>query len=138
MAHVNWKTRAIGLTKLPHPTNQSQLELALTAEHLVELGESLAEAFAPGGAELRLELPGNWTVYWKIKTGLSRLQLAHPAADHWVATVHLSAEHGARLLESIAKLGNSSDAALIVGQLGAMAPIVNFELVLCVAKTTAT
>ncbi len=131
MAHVNWKSQVLGLTKTAHPTLQSQLELTLTADLLAPLAESLAAAFAPGGAELRLELPQNWTIYWKPKAGLSRLQLAHPQADHWVATVHLSHEHGAKLIDALAGLTTTAE-PLVVSRLGSMAPLVNFELVIAV------
>ena len=129
MAHVNWKTQGIGLTKTAHPTLHNQLELALPADQLAQLAQSLAEAFAPGGAELRLELPQNWTIYWKPKTGLSRLQLAHPLENQWVATVHLTQEHGARLIASLTAMASTAE-PLVVSRLGAMAPLVNFELVI--------
>ncbi|MBI3542371.1 MAG: hypothetical protein HY075_03740 [Deltaproteobacteria bacterium] len=131
MAYLNWKTRpGIKLTRSQHPTRQSQLEVALPPELVAELHAELAAAFAPGGSELKLELPEGWVTYWKLKGGLSRLQLAHPAADQWVATIQLTDAHGAALLAGLQALGAPGGAGFAVGTLGAMAPIVNFELVL--------
>ena len=124
MPHLNWRAKTVTLSRTEHATYQSQLELKLTPELAAELVTELKPALTSGGAELRVDLPENWTVYWKLKGGLSRLQLAHPQSGHWVATVHLTPEHAARLLEALEKL----EGPIAVCALGAVAPLVNFEL----------
>ncbi|MBI3557425.1 MAG: hypothetical protein HY074_14265 [Deltaproteobacteria bacterium] len=49
--------------------------------------------------------------------------------------MNLSADHGARLIEVLAALASGADPA-VVSRLGAMAPLVNFELVIAVALKT--
>lgn len=130
MPYLNWKTSKLGLSRTSHPRFQNQLELSLDAAALQELRNELAAVFSTEGAsqrtELKLELPQNWTLYWKAKEGLSRMQLAHPQTDHWVATVQLSAEVATRLLEALAGSPNQ----ILLSQLGTLASINNLELIL--------
>jgi hypothetical protein len=50
------------------------------------------------GGELRVDLPREWIVFWKPRDGESRLLLAHPQPEEWVATVALSEGDGKELI----------------------------------------
>ena len=128
MPYLNWKTREIRKTIEPHADARSTLALNLSAEERAQLLPMLEEVYAHGGAELRLDLPGEWIIFWKSRESESRLLLAHPQRDEWVATVALESEHGRRLLQRLGELGTGD--ALSISELGAIGSVSNVEIIL--------
>lgn len=131
MPYLNWKAALLKPVRTELPDSRVRLELALPKANAEELLADLKAALAPGGAELKVDLPESWTVYFKAREGLSRLQLAHPQTGEWVATVHLSEAHGQRLLQGLERAGDGrAHPRLVVSELGALGSINNFDLVL--------
>jgi hypothetical protein len=143
MPYLNWKEQKRIKQEIGplapggshEPGDKLRLTLSLESGPLLELLPLLREAFAPGGGELRLDLPRGWIVFWKRREGESRLLLAHPQTDEWVATVALSGEHGASLLERLDRLasvapGASGPGELHLGDLAATGGVSNLELTL--------
>jgi hypothetical protein len=128
MNRIDWKNQNITYTRDTHPKLQNQLSLTLPWTRLEELRIQLQETLTKENEELKVDLPKKWTLYWKMKPGASRLSLAHPAADEWVASLLLSREHGEKLLTALEKLEEGSSLAL--SQLTALGPFSNFELVI--------
>jgi hypothetical protein len=75
--------------------------------------------------ELRLELPNGWAVFWKEREGESRLLIAHPSAEVWVATCALTREHGLTVLERLRE-----GLEITVGEAVPLASISNVEVTL--------
>ena len=98
----DWSSRpGVSLEVGDHPRLQTLLTVTLTQELMVELRTGLERVLTVQEAELRLELPGQWTLYWKARSGSSRVLLAHPEADQWVGTVAWSEDRVSALLESL-------------------------------------
>jgi hypothetical protein len=97
---LDWKAKPERVTRATHPKFQTQLTVKASAGELAELRDELARAVA-GGEELRWELEHGWRIYFKLRAGASRVQLAHPQLYEWVATLSLSQGHFDRLLESL-------------------------------------
>src|SRR4051794_37056919 len=123
MPYLNWKDQT-GLKQeiAGGPGGAGPLRLTLgldsaQASMLLPLLRDVLSEEAPLGSELRVDLPRNWIVFWKKREGESRLLIAHPQTDEWVATAALSAAHGQLLLERFERL--SSGEALSVGELEA-------------------
>jgi len=64
------------------------LRLHLDQPQANELAEAIS-ALGPSN-ELRHTLTAQWTLFWKLREGESRLLLAHPESEHWVATLALT------------------------------------------------
>jgi hypothetical protein len=137
MPYLNWKDP----TRLKHQLKQEiapyeaggdeggrqRLTLSLEGQPLKELLLLLREVFSAGG-ELRLDLPRGWAIFWKKREGESRLLLAHPQHDEWVATCALTAEHGAQAIERLEALGAGQ--RLDLGELAVLGGLSNLELTL--------
>lgn len=105
MPLLNWGSQSsVQAQTLSHPRYQTQLSLSIGASDRDELVQLLEEVFAQPGSELRLELPLRWTIYWKVREGDSRLLLAHPDHETWVASVSLNEMHASRLLTALREL----------------------------------
>lgn len=139
MPYLNWKDHLparlkpgigpLGAGEHQGSSDKLRMTLAFEAELLGELLPRLREAFgAPGATELRLDLPRNWIVFWKKREGESRLLLAHPQADEWVATVALTAEDGRLLVERLETMVAGQSVSL--GELAATGNVSNLELTL--------
>jgi len=128
MPYLNWKNRDVRKSIEPHADARSTLTLALSVEERAELLPFLEEVYLRGGSELRLDLPGEWIVFWKTRDSESRLLLAHPQHEEWVATVALDADHGHRLVERLSEL--QAGDALPVTELGAIGAVSNVEIIL--------
>jgi hypothetical protein len=78
------------------------------------LAQALTELFADGApaAELRVDLPKGWILFWKPRPGESRLLLSHPAKDEYVATAALLPEHGRRFAAKVAGLAPGASATV--------------------------
>ncbi len=104
----DWSSRpGVSLEMGEHPRLQTLLTVTLTQTLVVELRSELERVLRVQEAELRLELPGKWTLYWKARSGSSRVLLAHPEADQWVGTVAWSEERVSDLLEALNPSGLS-------------------------------
>lgn len=84
-----------------HPRLQTLLTLRLSADLWGALHTELERVLRVQEAELRLELPGKWTLYWKARSGSSRVLLAHPETDQWVGTVAWSEDRVSSLIEAL-------------------------------------
>lgn len=126
MSYLNWTDKPIRQTVEPYSSFQTHLKLELKASEILTLSSSLESVFVHQGAELRLELPQSWLLFWKIREEGSRILLAHPEAEHWVATIALSSEFGTKLLGAlkILKVGQT----LCLSQLGSLSSFSNLEI----------
>ncbi len=119
MPYLNWKNAApTQLEQDVRPSASSgserefQLRLQLSGELLQELIPQLEEIFDQQGPELRVDLPREWIVFWKLRIGESRLLMAHPQPDEWVSTLALSAVHGKRVIEALQALSSGETVSL--------------------------
>lgn len=96
MAYLNWKDRNVtARVEVLNPdsaTEKLALEMGLDHALVNELELALSE-LKESAAELRVDLPNGWTLFWKLKTSGSRLLMAHPEETVWVATFALEKEH---------------------------------------------
>lgn len=135
MAHLNWTTKDLKACKSAHPLRQTALNLTLSTDERDELARNLrALAGAPEESineELRVDLtvsgvkPEKWTLYWKIKIGLSKLSLAHPQEHEWVASLALARGHAVQIADAM-----WSGAQVAVGDGASLASFSNFELII--------
>jgi hypothetical protein len=128
MPYLNWKEREIRKHLDPHADARSTLTLNLSDENRGQILPFLEEIFFRGGSELRLDLPDNWIVFWKSRDGESRLLLAHPQKDEWVATAALEMEHGRRVVESLRRLGPGD--AFSISEHGSIGSVSNVEILI--------
>src|SRR3954463_4939198 len=100
MPYLNWKSSPLKQEVKPRPNRPGEpvvmgsgadsmsMELEISAEALAaELLPSLKGTFEEGGGELRVDLPQEWSLFWKLREGESRALIAHPAKDQWVGTL---------------------------------------------------
>ena len=101
------------------------LDLSRLADSDVLL-QSLEDLMGRPHSELRLSLPKNWTVFWKLRhEGESRLLAAHPEENTWVGTVSFASELMERVIHF---LKTRESEALLLSELGVMSSISNFDL----------
>jgi hypothetical protein len=147
MPYLDWKALTpeqlrqevgpIGASSQEDPRTAEHMRMTLSAapDQLAELARLLGESLDPEArGELRLELPRGWLVFWKKREGESRLLMAHPQQDEWVATVALAAAPATGLVEQVQRLASSGDApSLSLSSLPApdgWGSVSNLELVL--------
>lgn len=128
MPFLNFLERAIAVEMAPHPKLQTVVTMVFesreAAEHAQGL-EGLLAPEAPTSAELRVDYPQGFTVFWKLRDGESRFFLAHPEKEAWVATLALSRDH----LEAIAKAFHGSAAdPLDLSTLSVVSKMSNVEI----------
>jgi hypothetical protein len=135
MPYLNWKDESALRQEISPVAPGSvpgsgpmRLVLGLGASHVAALLSLLQEVLGEGGGELRVDLPRNWIVFWKLREGGSRLLVAHPQPDEWVATIALSPEHAQLLLGELRGLEVGSSFAL--SELEATGTVSNLELTL--------
>lgn len=119
----------------PRTAEHVCMTLTVATEQLAILAAQLRDSFDPESrGELRLELPRGWIVFWKKREGESRLLMAHPQKDQWVATAALAAVPATGLIEGVERLASSRDASpLSLSSLSApdgWGSVSNLELVL--------
>jgi hypothetical protein len=99
---------------------RSQMDFNFTGDEVQLLIPYLEEIFvratAGSGRELRMDLSGGWTVFWKSRESGSRLLLAHPEHQEWVATVALEPALGQKLVERLKEL--NAGQSLTIHELG--------------------
>lgn len=111
MPYLNWREQTLSQTATPHPADAERMvvSLALTPTQVQALVESLQNIFTEGStAELRLDLPNQWVIFWKQREGESRLLIAHPQAEEWVTTAALLHEHACLLLNRLRDLASQT------------------------------
>ena len=128
MPYLNFAEKKIELKKFPHPRFETQLAMQIGATELAVLKDGLSNLLLsenPERVELRLDLPTKWTLFWKLREGETRMLLAHPEEDSWVATLAMTRNHCEAIIGAFSKL---SDVPQILSQLGTTSRISNFEL----------
>jgi hypothetical protein len=132
MPYLNWKEREIQKSMAPSSSSPSTLSLTLTPRERAEIVPFLEEIYVRGGSELRLDLPGQWILFWKSRESESRLLLAHPQKDEWVTTIALEKEHGLRIIERLRSADSASAGdAFSISELGVVGQVSNVEVILC-------
>jgi hypothetical protein len=130
MPYLNWKERSTAHSMRPLPVGshegRSQMDLGFNAEEISLLVPHLEEIFLSGGFELRMDLSDGWTVFWKSRESGSRLLLAHPEHQEWVATVALELGLGVKLIERLKAL--KSEQSFSIHELGAESGIEFYSL----------
>jgi hypothetical protein len=121
---MNWKNLKLAQTMSPHPTRESELLLRFNPADRDQLVQLLEETFLHGAGELRIDLPENWLIFWKLRERESRLLLAHPQENEWVATVALESAHAQATLDSLKSL-KAGDTFKIseIGQTGSVSNV---------------
>ena len=110
------------------------LRMAISSDLATQLITALESAWVPSEPtgtyppELRLDLPSNWSIFWKARDGESRLLLAKPELDHWVATIAVGREDVLPLLERLKARAGETDFA----QELSLHRVSNFNLLLTV------
>lgn len=112
------------------PPRPILLRLTLGPKALEELVLRLEELQAPPAAELRVDLPEGWILFWKKREEESRLLIAHPQPGEWVATAALEPGHGSRLIAALRRLGKGDSHP--VSQGGRIGKVSNLEIVIAV------
>ena len=135
MPYLNFSEKPIELHKSAHPRFETQLAMQIAGAELMVLQEGLSNLLLsdnPERVELRVDLPSKWTIFWKLREGETRLLLAHPEEDAWVATVSMTREHCEAIIDAFSKL---SDVPEVLSQLGATSRISNFDLTVSLLGT---
>lgn len=106
-------------------------ELMLTLDQVAfsSLNEVLSACLKESAFELRLDLPKQWTLYWKIRPDASRLLLSHPDSDVWVGTIALTASHGDAFLDALSRL-EKSESQISLADFGSVDGPSNLDVVL--------
>ncbi len=126
MAYLNWTDQQGVRTEISeHPKWSQELRLSLIPERYQQLSSLLRETFAQEGAELRMDLPDKWTLFWKVRESESRIFLAHPEKDEWVANVSLESPHAWKLVEA---LEGKAAVELSVAGLGVIHRMINLDV----------
>lgn len=136
MPYLNWKEPGdrVHAEIRSHAKRGHELVLRLSSSGAAELAASLRPVFSEPGTELRLDLPREWIVFWKLRDGESRLLLAHPQEDEWVTTVALEPSAARKVLEAMTSSGAGT--MLVFGQLFAIGSFSNVEVVLEIGLET--
>jgi hypothetical protein len=104
---------------------EQELTLTLNCEQAHELGRLLSSSFSES-EELRVDLPLNWAIFWKLRDDESRLLMAHPQENEWVATAALESSHAGALTERL--LGAQTGLVFAISEIGSVGGISNVEL----------
>lgn len=116
-----------GIEVQPHLTLQTRLIVTLSSEARDFLLENFSAFLSDPAMELKIELPSNWTLYFKCKRGQARLFLAKPQAGVWVGSAEIDPEHGERVRQAIAAL--TVGAVYSIAESEAVHPLSNLDLV---------
>ncbi len=129
MPYLNWKEVRILQSVEELPSGALMWKLSMSEIDLGVLIPHLEEIFLRAGGELRVGLPDEWAIFWKMNESGSRLLIAHPDERKWVATLALDQEHASLLLEKLKGLQAGQE--LRVSEWGGdVHPVSNLELVL--------
>lgn len=126
MLYLNWIESSICIEITSHPTLQTQLKIKVGQNELTDLLASLEETFLKQAGELRVQLPQNWVLYWKLREEGSRALLAHPEPEEWVGTIALELALAQKLFLSLKNL--KSGQSFYLSQVGILGSVSNLEL----------
>ena len=95
MAFLSWQSESVELSLNYEPSGigaqASRLEIRAPQALRDEFFAAFSEIRSGARSELRVDLPQGYSVFVKLKTsGLSRLLIAHPEENEWVATLMLA------------------------------------------------
>lgn len=93
MAFLNFTARPIQIEKTSHPLYKTHFKMRIAPPEREEIISKLRDLTENVGSELRVDFPGEVTFFWKLREEESRLLLAHPEKEVWVATLALTHEH---------------------------------------------
>jgi hypothetical protein len=124
MAFLNFTGRSIQIEKLAHPVYKTHLQISVAATERTEIVAQLRELTEKTGSELRVDFPGEVTFFWKLRDEESRLLLAHPEKDVWVATLALTPPHLDHLLTAMDQL----DAPIFLSEFKRLGKLSNLEV----------
>jgi hypothetical protein len=125
MPFLNWKESPIQQTVDSLDSGAIRWSIAIKKRELEDLIAGLGEILAGTAngaseevspAELRLSLPGDSAIFWKLSSSGSKLLMARPEVDRWVATLALEQGHMGRVLDRLKLL--SEGQFLEVGKMG--------------------
>lgn len=132
MPYLNWRNaqieQEVRTSGESGEAREFQLSLKLSGELLQELVPQLDEIFEQNGPELRIDLPQEWLMFWKLRTGESRVLMAHPQPDEWVSTMALNAVHGKKLIEALKAL--SVGQTVSIENLGSVGSVSNVDVLI--------
>ncbi len=97
-----------------HASLETQVCITIGPDLMLSLRTELERVLRTSESELRLTLPGNWTLYWKARSGESRVLLAHPDKDQWVATIAWSESQVETLLQAMVLEGAAGSVSEVV------------------------
>ncbi len=104
------------------------MSLELGVDSLREdLLPALRNTFQAAGGELRLDLPQEWSLFWKLKDGETRVLVAHPATGQWVGTLALERSFADQLILKLESA--AAGESLRVGSIGPVSGVSNLDLV---------
>jgi hypothetical protein len=135
MPYLNWKnstpqqlSQEVLSAQASGSSREFQLSLKLGSELLQELIPVLEDIYDQNGPELRIDLPNEWILFWKLRTGESRLLMAHPQADEWVSTLALNSVHGKKMIGALKAL--SAGQSVSIETLGSVGSVSNVEVLM--------
>jgi hypothetical protein len=128
MPYLNWRDAPVQSEVIHSEDGVARLKLRVPADLRSALLNLLKETFREGAGELRLDLPRNWAFFWKLRDEESRILIAHPQQDEWVATFALEPAHAIAFLERFDQLTVSQ--SILLSSLGPCGPISNTDLTL--------
>jgi len=115
---MDWKAKqpdALNLQRDDHPEREHLLVIRMDSAHWGEWIRTLTELLSDPNpsAELKSEWPGGWTIYWKNRDDDSRVLLAHPDENLWVATIAWKRDAAGSLLEALLRLSPGERLSLL-------------------------
>lgn len=125
MPYLAWDKSPDDLEMSPPGEEPIWLRLRLDLNEARELAEWLREINAGEASELRHTISGQWNLFWKKREGESRLLVAHPEHESWVATLALTADHLQEVANALDGLGTSP---FSLGTLRPLGEFSNFNL----------
>ena len=132
MPYLDWKDAPVSLDVKVFEDSRVQLTLALGSAERDTLLNQLQLIFWSQGHELRMRMPNSWILFWKSRESGSRALVAHPEANEWVGTFALEVSFGQSWVSTLQAL--SSGETAILGAVGALDSVSNFELSVCILK----
>jgi hypothetical protein len=128
MPYLNWKEKTLKLEMKVHSETRTALKLSLTDDLIQDLASNLEELFSTKAGELRLQLPDNWVLFWKMREEGGRALVAHPNPEEWVGTLALEPSWGEKIILALAQLKKGE--SLELNRLFSLATVSNFDLTL--------
>ena len=127
MPYLDWKTESLTQQVSNESRFGSQLTLNLSGALIGVLATELRELFAEVSmAELRIDLPQEWKLFWKARDTESRLLIARPEQAQWVMTLALERSLISALLGRLE--GLRAGESVNISSIGSVGSVSNAEL----------